>query len=292
MQQMNEAPGRINTANLRRRMDKAAALIDEADVVLQASADGLCERLLPMQISPLTILDLGCGTGARMRQIGRLYPKSRVLGLDMSAAMLKKATARHGWFDKSREIQGEATALPFTDDSIDLVFSNLLLPFVDDLPACLGEVARVLRRDGLFVFSTLGPDSFAELRNAWQQVDAGMEHVRAFADMHLVGDAMVQHGLRDPVLDVDFLDIRYQNIQSLYRDLTATGARNSLAGRRTGLGGRRRLAHLERLVTSSGDGDGATLKLELVYGHAWGSVARSPAGEYRFDAAGIGRRSQ
>lgn len=292
MHRMDKAPGRINTRDLRRRMDRAAALVDEADVVLQATADGLCERLLPMQINPLTILDLGCGTGARMRQVGRLFPKSRIVGMDMSAAMLKKAAARRGWFEKPREIQGEATALPLAGGTIDLVFSNLLLPFVDDLPACLGEVARVLRPDGLFVFSTLGPDSFAELRNAWQQVDAEAEHVRAFADMHLVGDAMVQHGLRDPVLDVDFLEIRYQDIQSLYRDLTATGARNSLANRRTGLAGRRRVEHLERLLVGSGGGNGATLKLELVYGHAWGAVAPSPAGEYRFDAGSIGHRNQ
>jgi malonyl-CoA O-methyltransferase len=294
MNRMDSTPGQIRTRDLQRRMDRAAETIDEADIVLQTTADGLCDRLLPMQIEPQRILDLGCGTGVRMQQLGRLYSRSRILGVDISRSMLAKARTRRGWFRKSLDVQAHATALPLADDSIDLVFANLLLPFVDDLPRCLNEVARVLSADGLFVFSSLGPDSFAELRDAWNQVDGDGEHVRAFPDMHLIGDAMLHCRLRDPVLDIDFLEVRYQDMRSLYRDLTATGVRNSLASRRHGLTGRQRLRRVEETILGSTAGAGLVLKLELVYGHAWGAAAApSPSpSEFRFDAGLIGHRGR
>jgi malonyl-CoA O-methyltransferase len=271
-------------------MDRAAASIDDADFVFQTTADGLCERLQPMQIDPVRVLDLGCGTGARRRQISKLYPRSHVFGVDISAAMLARARSRRGWFSHRLDVQGSACALPIAENSVDLVFANMLLPFINDLSRCLDEVARVLQTDGLFVFSTLGPDSLAELRSAWQRVDSDVEHVRAFPDMHVIGDAMLRSRLRDPVLDVDFLEIRYQNMRSLYGDLTATGARNSLANRRRGLTVRRRLQRVEAALSDSTESHSVALKLELVYGHAWGAVVAPSSTEYRFDAARIGRR--
>jgi malonyl-CoA O-methyltransferase len=243
-----------------------------------------------MQVDPGRVLDLGCGSGKRTRQLEKLYPRSRVVGMDISGAMLAKARSGGGWFRGRQNVRGSASDLPLADDSVDLVFANMLLPFLDDVPRCLAEVARVLRADGLFVFSTLGPESFAELRAAWQSVDSDAEHVRAFPDMHVIGDAMIRSRLRDPVLDVDFLEIRYQDMHSLFRDLTATGVRNSLANRRRGLLGRQRLRRLEKAFIASDDG--ATLKLELVYGHAWGAAAVSPSSEFRFDADRIGRRGE
>ena len=97
------------------------------------------------------------------------------------------------------------------------MFSNLLLPWIDDPAAIAREVCRVLRKDGLFVFSGLGPDSLRELRAAWGTVD-DYAHVNEFPDMHNIGDALVQSGLRDPVLDVDRLQVRYSGSEALFRD--------------------------------------------------------------------------
>ena len=173
------------------------------------------------------------------------------------------------------------------DQGVDLVFANLLLPWIDDLPLCLEEISRVLKRGGLLVFSTLGPDSLGVLRDAWQGSDE-LPHVREFADMHDIGDALVRARLADPVLDVDRLSISFTEINNLYRDLTANGARNCLAGRRRGLTGRQRFKAVEeRLTDASGS---LTVELELVFGHAWGTGAPR-GGEFRIDAGQIGRPS-
>jgi len=191
-------------------------------------------------------------------------------------------------FSKTREVRGEATRLPFQTGSIDLVVANMLLPFIDDLPACFSEVARVLKKGGVFAFSTLGPDSFAGLRETWREIDESA-HVREFADMHDVGDSLVGAALSDPVLDVDSLAISYQDVDSLFADISACGARNCLAGRRDSLTGKRRIRDLrEKLVQNSADG-GLEIGLELVYGHAWGSGPRAQPGEYRIEPDAIGR---
>jgi len=285
---MTGKSSQLRASDLRQRLDRAAMHFDDADFVHRASFDGLMERLDPLLISPDHILDLGAATGAGSRLLGKSFRKARVISLDLSEPMLHIARARRPIFSKTREVQGEATRLPFQTGSIDLVVANMLLPFIDDLPACFSEVARVLKKGGVFAFSTLGPDSFAGLRETWREIDESA-HVREFADMHDVGDSLVGAALSDPVLDVDSLAISYQDVDSLFADISACGARNCLAGRRDSLTGKRRIRDLrEKLVQNSADG-GLEIGLELVYGHAWGSGPRAQPGEYRIEPDAIGR---
>ncbi len=203
--------------------------------------------------------------------------------------MLQAVRRQRSLFSRRYAVQADARSLPFADASIDVIFSNLLLPWVDNLDAVFAEVARVLRKDGLFVFSSLGPDSLLEVREAWQAVDAG-EHVNRFADMHDVGDALVRAGLRDPVLDVDHLSVSYREPGALLRDLTAAGARNSLRHRQRGLMGRSRFTRFTDRLFSSGED--RPLTLELVYGHCWGSGVRRGGAEITVDAGKIPLRRQ
>jgi malonyl-CoA O-methyltransferase len=164
-----------------------------------------------------------------------------------------------------------------------------MLPWLGRPDPVFAEVARVLRRDGLFAFSTLGPDSLLEIRQAWGPMD-GDAHVNRFPDMHDVGDALVRAGLRDPVLDVDQLSVSYRSSEALFRDITAVGARNSLRQRQRGLMGRNRLRSF--VGNLFGAGDQCSLTLELVYGHCWGGGARRADGEIAVDATQIPLRRQ
>jgi malonyl-CoA O-methyltransferase len=282
----------INLRDQRRRLDLAADSIDAADFVQRASADGLFERLEPMRVAARHVVNLGCGTGLCSARLKQRFPGSRIINLDLSAAMLRRARARRSWFSswssRNSEIQCDAARLPLADDTVDLVFANMLFPYLDDVPGCLQEVSRVLRTDGLFLFATLGPDSFKELREAWQAQGDDQGRVMPFPDMHVIGDAMVANQLRDPVLDVDYIDINYRDLRSLYRDLSANAARNVLAGRTRSLGGRANLRYMEKNLTN--DAGEISLRMELVYGHAWGGQALLADAESYVDAASIGRR--
>lgn len=286
----NAPGGTLRRKDVRRSFDRAAETFDSTDFVHRHVADGLLERLQPMRLEAKTVLDLGSATGQRSRQLASTFRRARVVSVDISAMMLGVGRANRGRFSRVREVQADALQLPFADRSVDLVFANLLLPWIDDIPRCFGEISRVLRREGLFLFSTLGPDSLAELRSAWRTVD-GYQHVNAFGDMHDIGDALVRARLLDPVLDVDYLNVSYQEPEKLFADLTVVGARNALRLRPPGLTGRGKFAAFrERLWDAAGDG-GLELKLEIVFGHCWGSGTQQKPGEYRVDVGRIGRRA-
>lgn len=186
-------------------------------------------------------------------------------------------------------MQADASRLPFDDHSFDVVFANQLLPWIDDLAQVFGEVSRVLRKDGLFAFATLGPDSLRQLADAWASVDAH-RHVNRFPDMHDVGDALVRAGLRDPVLDIDRLTVRYDDTLKLFSDLTRMGARNALHARNRTLVGKARFERVIAALREGADGGQIRIDLELVYGHSWGGDRPGDVRDYRIEASAIPRR--
>lgn len=282
-------PNELNPAHVLRRFERAAKQFSTADFVHRRAGDGLLQRMSPMSIQPRLILDLGSALGAGSRQLAKCFRKATVVSLDRSAKMLGGARRAHGWFSKTHEVQADAHRIPLRTGSIDLVFANMLLPLINDLPGCLAEVARVLRKDGAFLFSTLGPDSLAEIHAAWSRIDDGL-HVQHFPDMHNLGDAVVNAGLRDPVLDIDYLTVTYRNTEALFGDLTAAAARNSLQARRQSLTGKGQMARFREQLHSPAGGGVLRLKLELVYGHAWGGGPAATAGEFYLAPSDIGHR--
>lgn len=276
-------PYAIDSAAVERRFDRAARTFDGADFIHEMTRDGLFERLLPMTVDARTVVDLGCGTGAAIRPLARQFRKARIIGVDRSRGMLQRCRKRRLWLTRSSFVKADARQLPFADHSVDVVFANLLLPWIDDLPAFARELSRVLRKDGLLTFSTLGPDTLGALRDAWASVDDGV-HVNRFVDMHDVGDALARSGLRDPVLDVDRVSVSYANAGKLLQDLTAVGARNALARRSRGLTGRRRFDSMCRQLEAGGN---LGLDVEVVYGHCWGGGTHPASDGVRINAESI-----
>jgi len=279
----------LNVKDVQQRFDRAAADFDHSDFVHSVARDGMFARLKPMVVETRTVVDLGSATGSASQLLSKRFRRARVIAVDLSRNMLKKGQQKKSWLSRSSSIQANAAALPFADQSVDVVFSNLLLPWVDDPVTVFSEVARVLRKDGLFLFATLGPDSLLELRRAWQGIDAHA-HVNRFLDMHDIGDAAVRAGLRDPVLDVDRLTVSYDSTTALFRDLTAIGARNSLRQRNRSLVGKSRFAAMTSALDVFRKDGLLMLDLELVYGHCWGCGPRTHGGDYRIDASQIARR--
>ncbi len=235
------------------------------------------------------VLDLGSATGAALAPLTKRFPRARIIGCDRSMAMLQAQMHKAGRFSRPALVRCDAQRLPVAEASIDVVFANLLLPWLDQPGRLFREVRRVLRTDGLFAFSTLGPDSFRQLREAWAAVDSG-RHVQHFADMHDLGDAALSAGLTDPVLDVDRLRLTYRHAADLFADLRHSGARNCLADRRRGLFGRGGLDRLIHALDAMRVDGLIPVDLEIVYGHCWGSPPSGSRFEYAVDAGLIGRR--
>ena len=275
----------LNRKHIRRRFERAASRFDSADFVHAATREGLLTRLEPVLIEAKTVVDLGAATGSTGRALEKRFKKANVISVDIAHGMLREARKKKSWLSKASYAQADAVALPFRNECVDLVFANLLLPWLDDPTPVFTEVARVLRKGGVFAFTTLGPDSLREIARAWSQVDAEA-HVNRFADMHDLGDGLVNAGLRDPVVDVDRLSVSYTSCDSLLADLTNSGARNALTARNPGLTGK---GPFDAMITALTDADrgNITLNLELIYGHCWGSGPKMDPSNYRIDATQI-----
>lgn len=256
---------------------RAAATYDAAAVLQREVADRLLARLTYINLRPLRLLDLGCGTGYLTRLLSQRYSSAQIIALDLALPMVRAArmhTAMRLPFGIGRRLSrcryanGDGEALPFADASLDLVVSNLTLQWCDP-DRVFRECRRVLRPGGLFLFTTFGPDTLKELRTAWRAVDSHV-HVHDFIDMHDLGDALVRARFADPVMDVEHLTLTYTRVAGLLRDLKAIGAHNMAASRRQTLTGKGEFAHFERAYEVFRCSDGRLpASHEVIYGHAW-----------------------
>lgn len=273
----------LRQRDIRRRFDRAAANFDDADFVHAVTREGLCARLEPMLLKPASVLDLGSATGSMGRALRKRFKRAHIVSVDLSGAMLEIAQRNKPWLSRASFVQADAERLPFAQGVFDLVVANQLLPWMPDPQQVFAEVARVLKKGGVFAFAGLGPDSLQEIGRAWAGVDAGV-HINRFADMHDIGDGLVRAGLADPVLDVDRLRVSYENPGKLFADLTDVGARNTLSDRARGLTGKTRFRAMAAALEKGGPGTGIMLDLELVYGHCWGAGPRNDPTAWHIDA--------
>ena len=260
------------------------------------------ERLSLIKTDPLAVLDAGCGEGDDLALLHQSFPRSLLLGLDAASAML--ATARSQalaalpfWQRMAAKLSappgpgGAALAcadfarLPLAPASFDLVWSNLALHWHPQPDKVFAEWRRVLRVDGLLMFSCFGPDSFQQLRAAFAA--AGEHHaVLPFVDLHDFGDMLVDAGFATPVMDMEKLTISYSSAEKLLADVQAFGG-NPLLTRRSSLIGRSRWQRIVQALEAQRDADGKlNLTIEVIYGHAFRPVLRKTAsGEaiVRFD---------
>ena len=280
----------LRSIDVRRRFDRAADKFEEFDFVHSVTREGLLARLEPMVVEAKTVVDLGSATGSACKPLAKRFRHAHIIALDLSASMLQQVRHKQSWLTKYSLLHANATAIPLADQSVDVVFANQLLPWIDASATMFAEVARVLRENGLFLFATLGPDSLSELHQAWRSADTGV-HVNRFPDMHDIGDAAIRAGLTDPVLDVDHLSVTYQNAGALFRDLTGCGARNSLADRSRTLVSKARFDTMTAALEQHRKNGTIELDLELIYGHCWGAGPRSGDAEIRIDPGQIGRRT-
>ena len=276
---------------VRRAFGRAASSYDAAAALQREVSGRLAERLDVVKLVPASVLDAGCGTGEALGELAARYPGARLVALDAAAPMV--GAARERW-QRSRTLvarllgpfaRGEASpafvcgdvaALPLAAASIELVWSNLVLQWVDDPRRAFAEFRRVLAVGGLLTFTTFGPDTLKELARAFAGID-GYTHVSRFVDMHDLGDMLVQSGFADPVMDMEMLTVTYASPAALLAELKSLGATNQTRGRPRGLTGKRRRHALDAALASLSREGRIPATFEVVYGHAWKGEPRRTA---------------
>jgi malonyl-CoA O-methyltransferase len=270
------------------------ARVTESAFLRREVAARMHERLALVRLAPQNVLDAGCGEGADLMTLQRRFSAAQVVGLDASIGMLTAAQGNHHaarssinrllkkWMQPKAKMGmgaaagllcGDFAQIPFAPNAVDLVWSNLALHWHPQPDRIFAEWRRVLRVDGLLMFSCFGPDTFKELRAAFSAID-GMPHALPFVDMHDFGDMLVNAGFSTPVMDMETITVTYESVEKLMADARAWGG-NPLVTRRRGLIG---VHAWQRVVDTLGKMRGADgripLTFEVIYGHAFRPVPR------------------
>lgn len=281
-----------------RKLFAAPECVIESDFLRREVAGRMHERLALVRIAPQRVLDAGCGEGADLSALQSSFADAQVLGVDASPQMLaaardKQAAAQStlnrllakwlparagtGAGSTAGLLCGDFAQLPFAINTLDLVWSNLALHWHPQPDRVFAEWRRVLRVDGLLMFSCFGPDTFKELRAAFAAADDA-PHALPFVDMHDFGDMLVNAGFSTPVMDMETITVTYESVDKLVADVRAWGG-NPLATRRRGLLGRARWRQVVQALEQSRRSDGRiALSFEIIYGHAFRPVPRTTAG--------------
>jgi malonyl-CoA O-methyltransferase len=299
----------VDRRAIRLQFDRRAKGFASHDALLREIESRMFERLELMRLEVDRVIDVGCGPGRALAALARRFPGAFVVGLDLAHAPLRLARGEVGALASVRRllasirpsqttpalVQADFTALPFAPASFDVAFSNCALHFDAEPHRTLGVWAEAIRPGGLVMLSMFGPDTLAELRQAWPG-DAGIRFL-PFVDMHDIGDMLVEAGFTAPVIEMESITLSYPSAAALLDELRAlTG--NPRADRERGLAGRAHrdaaLAAIERLRGPDGR---FSVRIEVVTAHAWRAEPKQrteqlPDGSVatRVPLSGLGRR--
>ncbi|WP_428033184.1 malonyl-ACP O-methyltransferase BioC [Amphritea sp.] len=205
------------------------------------------------------VMDLGCGTGYFVPLLSEQAKPQQLICLDLAQGMLRyarqtRATPNTLW------LCGDAESLPLADNSVDLIFSSLAIQWCEDLAALFSEAARVLKPGGRFLFSTLGPNTLHELRDAWSDVDS-FQHVNRFISFPRLQVCAEGYLQKVSLIETEEL-LLYDQLRELTAELKGIGAHNISAGRQSGLTGKARVIAFKQAYEQFRRSDG---KLPATY---------------------------
>jgi malonyl-CoA O-methyltransferase len=250
---------------VRDSFDRAATTYDAAAVVQRR----VCERLLeehgkldqsarrPAQ----QLLDAGCGTGYGARLLRGNWPQAHITGVDFAPAMLELARR-----DSDACCAADIEKLPFAAASFDLWWSSLSIQWCD-ADAVFSEAARVLKAGGQIALSTLGPNTFSELRQAFSGVDQH-RHTLAFSAPEAISGALARAGFGCISLRRETHTLHYPDLKTLLRAVKAIGAHNVGAGGRSGMMGRQAWQQLEAAYEQQRQAAGLPASYDVILGFA------------------------
>jgi malonyl-CoA O-methyltransferase len=254
---------------VRRSFDRAAASYDAAAelqrrvcrLLLQEIGEiGDRPRFHASQdrgLSPISILDAGCGTGYAMGLLASRWPNANIVAADFAPAMVASAGGA-----QAAGVCADIETLPFADASFDLYWSSLSFQWCDDARA-LREAARVLAPGGRLAVSSLATGTLAELDAAFAGTDRH-RHVLEFLPAERLAAVCAEAGLASVRIARHTLRFHHDSLAALLRELKALGANQVGRQRRPGLMGRRAWQIVERRYEALREAAGLPATFEVI----------------------------
>lgn len=228
-------PYQLDKKRIAKSFSKAASGYDSAAQLQRDVGDRLFSIVPKNKVNP--VLDLGCGTGYYGGKLAQQFPSSCILSMDIAQGMLQVARRK---FNTITAVCADAEFLPFKDNAIDLVFSNLAIQWCQDSQRLFAELYRVLAPGGQCVISTFQDGTLKELKSAWRAVDE-LTHVNHFPYAENLCESARKAGFCSIDVQHQRLVQYYATVKELTAELKAIGAHNINSGRPDGLTGKRKL---------------------------------------------------
>ncbi len=259
---------RLRAALARVRAARRRGAAGAAGSLCEETAARFLDHLDPVRLEPRWVVDLAMQCGMQDRLAER-FPGAAVVSSGYFPRVAPVGSGR-----RTLAVAASPAALALAAGSTDLVVTNLGMCWYPDPGPVLREAWRVLRPGGLIAFTTLGPATLEELRRSWATVD-DRSHIIDFIDMHDVGDAMVQAGFGDVVMDAERITVTWPDVPALLHELRGLGTGNPVANRPRGLTTPRKLRVLADAYRRQSPQGPVPATVELVHGHGWKPEARA-----------------
>jgi len=267
---------RIDPAALARHLQHATRR--DAPWLHQEIARRMADRLSLVRRQPARVIDWWSPTGGSAELLAAQYPEARLLRFDCHDQPMPEPPRTDSvprWWQRLTGTSGRTIEPVAGPQTAELLWANMMLHWVDDLPTLMARWHAALAVDGFLMFSCFGPDTLRELHALYAALGWGAPG-SPWIDMHDLGDELVHAGFADPVMDMERLTLTWDTPQALLAELRLLG-RNTASARQPGLRSRDWRIKLDTLLTQHLTGADGRLHLsfEVIYGHAFRPVARA-----------------
>ncbi|ULJ63025.1 methyltransferase [Wielerella bovis] len=202
-------------------------------------AEHMDSRLLLLRQAPQHILLHGADGDISRSLLAARYPQATLIEFesrtDFATQTLAIRQENSGWWAKisgktNWVKQGNLKTINdyLPEQSADMLWSNLLLPYHAHTADLLDNWAQALQPNGLLFFTCLGADSFPELRAVFQAASIAYS-AKGLPEMHDLGDLLLAHGFYDPIVDTAKLVLSYEKLDTLLQDLASIGVWQALS---------------------------------------------------------------
>ncbi|NNM58959.1 MAG: methyltransferase domain-containing protein [Legionellales bacterium] len=247
-------------------------LLGSSSFLIQEIGIRLLERLELIKLEPSQILDINPLLDSQTKELLRYYPKAVVLSSHIeSNSVLKPQYFWQRWGNYEKRLVADPHQLPLPEESVDFIFSNCFFFSSWDITKLVNEWHRVLRPNGLVLFSTFGPDTLKEWRVTEAKVEANTSSQAkssSFIDMHDIGDGLLQQGFSDPVMDMEMLTIYYASFKELCQDLRVNNVA-AVTPVSEVFRGKKYWEAMEENYPRDPTNHKLPVTCEIIYGHAW-----------------------
>lgn len=164
------------------------------------------------------VLAVGCGTGEECQYLKSLGA-NRVVGIDLSEGLI--AYAKESYPELDFQVM-DMEKLEFEAESFDLVYSSLVLHYVESWEATLRSVSQVLKTDGKFLFSTHHPATWGAGRTRVDGVRTSLLGYKKFKEtgnFEIVGDYLNTRLINDIWFEEFEVSYFHRSLQSMMADI-------------------------------------------------------------------------